>query len=241
MNKIFVILLLLSFTAFPQVSGNLHSMKDQIRQNINSVNNNIMPVKAEFSKKSVGLAIIYSILLPGMGELYAGSYVSGKYFTIAEATLWGTYIGMNTYSGWQKDRYHSFAASNGGVNIAGKNDDYYANIGIWDNINAYNDDKARAAEFDKMYNTETEYWKWSGTDRKTYRAMWTAGEQWHNNLRFVVGGLVLNRVISAINAARIAVTHNKRASQELGWSVSAGVSNYATLPPGVILNFQLGL
>ena len=241
MNKIFVIIFLLTITAFPQATKSMLSMKDQIRQNIQSTTNNVVPVIVESSKKSVGLAIIYSILLPGMGELYAGSYNSGKYFTIAEATLWGTYIGMNTYSGWQKNRYHSYAASNGGVNIAGKNDDYYANIGIWDNIDAYNDDKARSAEFNKMYNTETEYWKWSGTDRKTYRAMWTAGEQWHNNLRFVVGGLVLNRVISAINAARIVVTHNKKASQEFGWNISAGVSNFATLPPGVIVNFQLGL
>ena len=241
MNKIFVILFLLTITAFPQTAKSILSLKDDIKQTIISGNNNSIPVKEEFSKKSVILAITYSLLLPGMGELYAGNYSSGKYFTIAEGAFWGSYIGMNTYSNWQKDRYHSFAASNGGVNVAGKDDGYYANIGIYTDINEYNDDMAKNGEFSRMYNTQQNYWKWAGNDRKTYRAMWTAGEQWHNNLRFVVGALVLNRIASAINAGRIAAAYNKNAFQELGWNISAGVSNVASLPPGVILNFQLGL
>jgi hypothetical protein len=241
MNKIFVILILLTFTAFPQATKNMLSLKEEIKQNMVSGNSNSIPVKEEFSQKSVILAITYSILLPGMGELYAGNYSSGKYFTIAEGVFWGTYIGMNQYSNWQKDRYHSFAVSNGGVNLAGKDDGYFTNIGIYTDINEYNDDMSRNGDFNKMYNTQLDYWKWTGNDRKTYRAMWTAGELAHNNLRFVIGALVLNRVVSAINAARIAAAFNRNASQELGWNLSAGVSSVATLPTGVILNFQYGL
>jgi len=241
MNKIFVILFLLTITAFSQTTKSILSLKDDIKQIIISENSNSIPVKEELNKKSVILAITYSLLLPGMGELYAGNYSTGKYFTIAEGAFWGSYIGMNTYSNWQKDRYHSFAASNGGVNVAGKDDGYYANIGIYTDINEYNDDMAKNGEFSRMYNTQQNYWKWAGNDRKTYRAMWTAGEQWHNNLRFVVGALVLNRIASAINAGRIAAAYNKNASQELGWNISAGVFNVASLPPGVILNFKLGL
>lgn len=241
MNKIFVILFLLTFTAFPQTTKSMLSLKEEITQNIKLANTNTLTVKDETNKKSIMLAIVYSVLLPGMGELYAGNYSTGKYFTIAEGAFWGTYIGMNTYSGWQKDRYHSFAASNGGVNTAGKNDDYFANIGIYTDIEEYNDDMARNGEFNKMYDPKQYYWKWSGTDRKTYRAMWTAGEQAHNNLRFVVGALVLNRVVSAINAGRLAAAYNKNVSQDLGWNLSAGYSSIASLPPGVTLNFQLGL
>jgi hypothetical protein len=241
MNKIFVILILLTFAAFPQATKNMLSLKEEMKQNMISGNSNSAPVKEEFGQKSVMLAITYSLLLPGMGELYAGGYSSGKYFTIAEGVFWGTYIGMNQYSNWQKDRYHSFAVSNGGVNLAGKDDGYFTNIGIYTDINEYNDDMARNGDFNKMYNTGLDYWKWTGNDRKTYRAMWTAGELAHNNLRFVVGALVLNRVVSAINAARIAAAFNRNASQELGWNLSAGVSSVASLPTGVILNFQYGL
>ena len=241
MNKIFVILFLLTFAAFPQTAKNIIVLKDEVRQNMISGNSNSIPVKEEFSRKSVVLAVAYSLLLPGMGELYGGNYSSGMYFTIADGIFWGTYIGMNQYSNWQKDRYHSFAASNGGVNTAGKDDGYFTNIGIYTDINEYNDDMARSGDFNKMYNTELDYWKWTGSDRIAYRTMWTAGEQAHNNLRFVVGALILNRVVSAINAARIVAAYNKNASQELGWNISAGVSSVASLPPGVVLNFQYGL
>ena len=241
MNKIFVILILLTFTAFPQATKNMLSLKEEMKQNMISGSSNSIPVKEEFSKKSIMLAITYSILLPGMGELYAGNYSSGKYFTIADGVFWGTYIGINQYSNWQKDRYHSFAVSNGGVNLAGKDDGYFTNIGIYTDINEYNDDMSRNGDFNKMYNTGLDYWKWTGNDRKTYRAMWTAGELAHNNLRFVIGALVLNRVVSAINAARIAAAFYRNASQELGWNLSAGVSSVVSLPTGVILNFQYGL
>jgi hypothetical protein len=35
-------------------------------------------------KKSAGLAALYSLVLPGMGELYAEGFSSGKYFLLAE-------------------------------------------------------------------------------------------------------------------------------------------------------------
>jgi len=47
------------------------------------------------SKKSVVLAVVASLILPGMGELYAGSFESGKYNLIAEGGLWLTYSGFH--------------------------------------------------------------------------------------------------------------------------------------------------
>jgi hypothetical protein len=226
MNKTFVAIFLLAVAVFPQTVKNPDFSS---------------PVQSGFQKKSVMLAIAYSVLIPGMGELYAGNYSSGKFFTIAEVAFWGTYFGMNTYSNWQKDRYHSYAVSNGGVNLAGKNDDYFANIGVYMNVDEYNDDMARNAEFNKMYNPVTDYWKWTPTDRKTYRAMWTSGEQVHNNLRFVVGAMLINRVISAINAARLAAAYNKNIPLDLGWNVSAGISNFTPVTPSYTVNFWYNL
>jgi hypothetical protein len=211
-----------------------------MRQNIASGNNNSLsfPVQQDFSKKKVGLAIIYSLLLPGMGELYAGNYTTGKYFTIAEGALWGTFIGMESYGTWQRNRYRSFAVSNGGINAAGKNDDYYSNISLYLNINDYNDDMARQGQFNNMYNTQQNYWNWTAQDRKTYRAMWTSSESSFNDVRFVVGAMVLNRIISAINAVRLTVAYNKNQTQAIGWNVTTGVSEQANLPTSLVINFQ---
>ena len=136
-------------------------------------------------------------MLPGMGELYADSYESGKYFTIAEGVMWGTYIGINTYGNWQKDRYKSFAAANGGVNVEGKDDDYFATISEYLSIEQFNNEKALERNFTEMLNENQYFWKWSSEDRRTYRSMWVSSEQAYNNLRFVVGAMIINRIASA--------------------------------------------
>jgi hypothetical protein len=238
MNKLFVALFLLTISVFPQNHKDLLTLREDIRQNINSDNTPSLSVQQDFSKKKVGLAIIYSVLLPGMGELYAGNYTTGKYFTIAEGALWGTFIGMESYGSWQKSRYKSFAVSNGSVTLTGKNDDYFSNISLYLNINDYNDDMARNGEFSKMYNIDQNYWKWTAQDRKTYRAMWTSSESAFNNVRFVVGAMLLNRIISAINAVRLTVAYNKKQNQDFGWNVSTGVSEQANLPTSFVINFQ---
>jgi hypothetical protein len=193
---------------------------------------------AEPQKKNPGLAIIYSLLLPGMGELYAESYESGKYFTIAEGILWGTYIGINTYGNWQKDRYKSFAAVNGQVNVADKDENYFATISEYLNIEQYNNQQALERNFTKMLDEDKYYWNWQSEDRKAYRNMWVSSEEAFNNLRFVVGALIVNRIASAINAVRLVSAFNKREAAELSWNISAKVDNSILIPNHFVINFQ---
>jgi hypothetical protein len=193
----------------------------------------------ETTKKSAGLAILYSLLLPGMGELYADGYESGKYFTIAEGVLWGTYIGMSIHAGNQEDNYKAYATANASINTNGKDDEYFATIGEYQNIDDYNDQKASERNFDQLYNPETFFWKWqSNEDRRTYRSMWTSSEQTYNDLRFVVGAMILNRVVSVINAVRLVSSYNNRLEDELSWNVSLGLKQTANLPTSLNVNFQ---
>ena len=192
----------------------------------------------EHKKKNAGLAIVYSLLLPGMGELYAESYESGKYFTIAEGALWVTYIGINTYGNWQKDRYKSFAAANGNVIIQGKDDDYFATISEYLSIEQYNNEKALERNFIEMLDENKYFWKWTSEDRKAYRSMWVSSEQSFNNLRFVVGALIINRIASVINAVRLVTAYNRRQVEDLSWNISAGVENSINLPNHFTINFQ---
>lgn len=245
MKKIPLLFLLLSIPLFPQ-SINPSKILDLRNEVSNTFQNpqkfsTLKSVQVN-DKKNTGLAIIYSLLLPGMGELYAGSYSSGKYFTIAEGALWATYIGFNAYGSWQQDNYKSFAASNAGVNNNNKNSDYYANIGLYLSINEYNDTQAFDRNFTAMYNPQQYYWNWSSQDRKTYRSMWLSSENAFNNLRFVVGAMILNRIISAINAVRLVAKYNKSidesANKGLDWNLSVGVLNQYNTPDGLTLNFQ---
>ena len=217
---------------------NLFHLKNEFSSSLNSESNSILPQFFESKKKNTGLAIIYSLLLPGMGELYAESYESGKYFTIAEGVLWGSYLGINTYGNWQKERYKSFAASKGGVNLEGKDDEYFATIGEYLSIEQYNNQKALERNFGEMLNENKYYWKWTSEDRKTYRSMWVSSEQAFNSLRFVVGALIINRIASAVNAVRLVSKYNKQQSEEIGWIISAGIDNSINIPNHITINFQ---
>jgi hypothetical protein len=251
MKKIFLLIILscISIMAQDNITAEpktMLSLKSELLSNAASDNISIAASAIKqnkdktFNKKSTGLAIIYSLLLPGMGELYADGYESGKYFTIAEGILWGVYIGIDTYGNWQKDRYIAFAASNGEVNTAGKNDDYYSTISEYRNINNYNNEKALERDYVHMYDVNKYYWNWSDKDRKSYRHMWVSSEQAFNNLRFIAGALVLNRVTSAINAVRLVSSYNKRAAADMSWNVSVGLSNPGNMPTSLTFNFQKG-
>jgi hypothetical protein len=239
MKKLLLLIFGLATLSFPQNSRSMLQLKQELK-NVPEQNLQVNDIAYDApKKKSPGLAIIYSLLLPGMGELYAGSYSSGKYFTIAEGALWTTYIGMKAYGNWQKDRYKSFAISKGGVSIEGKNDDYLATISEYTNINEYNNDKALQRNFDEMYNPSTYYWNWqTPDDRKTYRSMWKSSEQTFNDVRFVVGALIVNRIASAVNAVRLVAAYNKSLDEEVSWNFSVGISKPVNLPESLTFNFQ---
>lgn len=184
---------------------------------------NVLPSETK-SKKNPGLAIIYSLLLPGMGELYADNYSSGKYFTIAEGALWTTFIGMNVYGNWQENRYKTYAQTYAGINPEGKDEDFYATIGLYTSIESYNNEKALERRYDEMLSEQKFYWKWNSTEeRKTYRSMWTSSEQTFNDIRFVVGAMLVNRLLSAINAVRSVSSYNSSFENEVSWNVSLGL------------------
>jgi hypothetical protein len=214
-------------------------LETEIKSSPATINTEAIIREIEDEKKSVGLGIIYSLLLPGMGELYADAYDIGKYFTIADGILWGTYIGMSSYASWQEDNYKTYAGTYAGVDHSNKDEDYYATIGEYSSVESYNNQKALERNFDEMYDEQEYFWKWQTTDeRKIYRDMWTSSEQTNNDLRFVVGGLILNRIISAINAARLVSSYNSSLKDEMSWNLSAGFDAMPNLPTSLSVRFS---
>lgn len=235
---LFTLLILTSVTLAQTPSESSLELKNQMMENLKKPAAYISYAN-ERTKKNPGLAIIYSILLPGMGELYADGYSSGKYFTIAEGTLWGIFIGMNSYANWQRDRYKAYAVTNAGINTNGKDADFYATIADYSSVNQFNDEQALNRDFNAMYNVETHYWYWRTTEqRRTYRGMWSSSEQTFNDIRFVVGALILNRVASVVNAVRLVSAYNKNLDADLSWNVSVGLLNQNAIPTALAINFQ---
>jgi len=192
------------------------------------------------SKKSTGLAMLYSFILPGMGELYGGNYNTGKYFTIADGALWITLSGMSAYGNNQRDNYIAFAKSFGGISANGKTDQFYADIAGYNSVDDFNNQQLLDRNFEGTYNADTHYWKWQNSEKRIeYKNTWTSSENAFNNIKFVAGALILNRVISVINAIRIVHAYNKSLNTELGWKVSLGLDKFAeTMPTSLTVNLS---
>ena len=187
--------------------------------------------------KSTGLAAIYSLLVPGMGELYAGGFESGKYFLAAEGVLWLTYATFEVYGNQIRDDARAFAQAHAGVILTGKNDQYFVDIGNFINTDAFNQQALRDHDIDKLYNDPGYQWSWdSDPSRSTYRQQRIASDNMYNNRKFVVAAILINHVGSAINAVRAVISHNKELADvfsnvDVHADVMGGLSN----PHGITL------
>lgn len=197
----------------------------------------LFPDDAVSGKKTTGLAAICSLLLPGMGELYAGGFESGKYFLIAEGALWLTYATFEIYGNQIRDDARAFAAAHAGVMVTGKNDQYFVDIGNYINTFDYNQQKLRDHDIDKLYDNPTFQWSWdSDLSRSTFREQRIASDNMYNNRKFVVAAILINHVGSAINAVRAAISHNKELSDVGGnLDIHADVMGGWAKPHGVML------
>jgi hypothetical protein len=207
----------------------------QARQDVN------LDRPSDRSKKSVGLAVLYSLALPGMGELYAGGFSSGKYFLGAEGLLWLTYAAFDIRANALQDDARSFAAAHAGLDGTGKSDQYYVDVGNFLTLADYNDKKLRDRTPELVYDPAAGYnWSWdSDANRMIFRDQRVRADNVFNNRKFVVGAVLINHLASAINAARIAIAHNKEVAGILGdlrfeASVQGGLAN----PHGITLTIS---
>jgi hypothetical protein len=167
---------------------------------------------ARESKKSVFLAVVASLLVPGMGELYAGSFETGKYHLIAESGLWLTYSGFRMHSNWLLQDAQTFAKNHAGADFSNKDDQYSVNIGNFNTTEEYNDTKGRNREYSLIYlPAQTEYqWNWdTDANRLKFKDMRIHSSEVKNNSKFIIGAIVVNHILSAFSAGKKTAAYNK--------------------------------
>ncbi len=191
--------------------------------------------------KNVATAALYSFLLPGMGELYAGNYGMGKYFTIAEGALWITLLGVDRYAHWLQDDAYQFAAQHAQARVDGKSDQFFADIGNDSDVYAYNRRILRSRDEFKVYNealSSPDYWKWdSDANRQSYRDRRVSSNEMFNNTRFVAAVIAVNHLVSAINAARLTIAYNKSIDHAELIDVHARLIGSVLNPDGFMITF----
>ncbi len=210
----------------------------QLRAELSVPNNNSLQVQdvTSINKKSGFTAVLYSLLLPGMGELYADGFDEGQYSLIAEGGLWLTYFSFQQYGNWLQTDARNFATAHAGASLNDKQDQFFVNLGNFNDTYDYNEKKLRDRDLEKVYDVNGSYfWRWdSDQNRKDYRAMRVSSERVLNNSKFVIATIIVNRLISAINAARLTRLYNQRLNENLGsWWLESSIINNGLKPDGL--------
>lgn len=173
-------------------------------------------------RKSVGKAILYSILLPGLGERYVGHKKKASYFFAAEALWWVGYISYHTYGGWKEDAYINFARERADADLEGKSEEFLDFVGYYYSIDQYNT-VGRVLDRNRPYleDNASNHWRWyNSSDKAAFREMKNSSREAFRRADFMIGLMVLSRIVSAIDAA-----HDARVSRRLfGASDSPGKS-----------------
>jgi len=168
----------------------------------------------EASKGSIGSKnILLSLVLPGLGEWVAGEKGRAKIFMSFELGLWASYFGIREYANVLERDYLTFAAVHAGVNTRGKAKQYWIDIGNAANIYDFNEKRRIDRNLEATYpETKKYFWQWdSEGNRIEYSDLREKQDSWKQIGTFVVGGMILNRIVSAIDIVRL-VRKNKKDS-----------------------------
>ncbi len=168
--------------------------------------------------KSVTKAALLSLLLPGAGEIYAGSHSRGRIFLSAEASLWAGFFGFRTYGSWLKKDYKGHAAAHAGVNLAGKPDHFFDDLAFYDSRDEYNQFALLYQREDARPYQENDFWNWewdSPNSKSYYRDLKNRSKNSYRKALYMIGLSLVNRVVSVVDAMKTVKRYNRKKSLEI--------------------------
>jgi hypothetical protein len=153
-------------------------------------------------RKSASKALLYSALLPGLGEYYVGNRKKARYFFAAEAVWWLGFLSFHTYGQWKEDDYINFARERADARIEDKDGEFRDWVGFYDDIDQFNE-FGRVQDRDRPYlvDNESNHWRWRNpADKSAYRELKNRSREAFRRRDFTIGLMILNRIVSIIDA-----------------------------------------
>jgi hypothetical protein len=165
---------------------------------------------------SVSRAVLYSLLLPGLGDWYAGHRDRATAFFLVDAAVWTTFIVFRVQGNQREDAYQQYASSLAGIGSTNHSDDFYSLVGQYNSSDAYEADFKKEHRIDLWPNVSSsamdsyyvenrvadfEEWAWrSWEDRVDYREMRSASKLSYRRSGYILALAVANRVVASIFA-----------------------------------------
>ena len=146
--------------------------------------------------------VIKSLIIPGWGQKTLGKPKRARLFNYIESGILITLASSSTFSNIEKKNYKAFASRHAAISSSGKDHKYWVDIGNYNSIENYNDEHLRNREMDDLY-PDDEKWSWDWdleSNRKIFENKRIRADQLELFATFSIGALVLNHLISSIDA-----------------------------------------
>jgi hypothetical protein len=163
-------------------------------------------------RKSPSRAFFSSLILPGTGEAYVGEKTQSKIFLAIEVVAWGLVVANMINVNMRQDDYKNFAVQHAFVERSGKGDQYWIDIGKYDKIFEYNEQRIRERDIDALYpENRFWFWSWDNTENRFfYDSKRIETREIEQNRLYFFAAIALNHLVSAINALRLANSYNRK-------------------------------
>ncbi len=184
--------------------------------------------KPKSTLKAIGL----SLLLPGAGEIYLGAQGDGIPFIIADGIIWTLAAGFGIYGSWRSSEYRSYAQRYAGVDVEGKDSEFFRLVALWDSRDTYNQYLLLTQRDRSILLSDSDNWQWRDEEHQLeFYDIWTSSEHSWQRFKLCVAAAGLNRLVSALNVLRL----SRRGTA--GWNIT--VRAYPAGNDGIGANITL--
>ena len=154
--------------------------------------------------------VVKSLVFPGWGEYSLDNQIRGRFFVLSETVLLLAILGSYSVSQRQETEFRAYAAEHAGISPVGKDRQFWVDIGNYSSLLAFNEEHLRWRDFNALYeDNDTWAWAWdSGNNRERFENMRIASDSWRLRGSFLIGGVVLNHIVSAIDALYLSKISN---------------------------------
>ena len=154
--------------------------------------------------------VVKSLVLPGWGEYSLDNQIRGRIFVLSETVLLLAILGSYSVAQRQETEYKAYAAEHAGIDPFGKNRQFWVDIGNYSSLFTFNEEHLRWRDFNALYeDNDTWAWAWdSSNNRERFENTRIASDSWRLRGSFLIGGVVLNHIVSAIDALYLSKISN---------------------------------
>lgn len=230
MRNLLLILSLICFFSSLNAQYKISHLIQSPNNSLSASDNQTMIKEAEFllpqgnngkteKKENRGRAILYSLLVPGLGEMSLGKKKQGLVFLGAEVSFLTGYIFSKYYENRTIDDYQNLAYQYAGVRQNKQySEEFWIAVNNYDNVFDNNEQELINRNINGVYDVKDYYWDWqSPSYLNKYRKLRSKATSLRNLSKSLTMTFFVNRILSVVNVIRI-----NRASQRqsVSWNLN---------------------